>query len=391
MDQFEFYAPTKVYFGKKQETKVGEILEKSDYKKILVHYGGTSARKSGLLDSVCESLEQHGITYCTLGGVVSNPVLSKVREGIELCKKEDIDFILAVGGGSVLDSAKAIGYGVMNEGDVWEYYLGKREPKACLPVGVVLTIAATGSEMSNSSVITNEDGGYKRALNHELGICKFAILDPELTYTLPYYQSESGCTDILMHTMERYFNKVKTLELNDQFAESLMRVVITNAKILKDHPEDYDARAEVMWAASLSHNDITGSRTYGDWACHQLEHELGGMFQVAHGAGLAAIWASWARYVYKEKPERFARYARNVWNIAEEDEDQAALAGIEATENFFMEIDMPVNLHQLLSRDITDEEIKELSYKCSFEERRTIGKFKVLTLKDMEEIYKLAK
>lgn len=391
MDEFEFYAPTKVYFGKKQETKVGEILEKSCYKKILVHYGGHSAKKSGLLDIVCNSLKEHNVDYVTLGGVVSNPVLSKVREGISICKEENIDFILAVGGGSVLDSAKAIGYGVMNEGDVWDYYLGKKEPKACLPVGVVLTIAATGSEMSNSSVITNEEGGYKRALNHELGICKFAILNPELTYTLPYYQTESGCTDILMHTMERYFNKVKTLELNDQFAESLMRVVIMNAKILKDHPDDYDARAEVMWAASLSHNDITGSRTYGDWACHQLEHELGGMFQVAHGAGLAAIWASWARYVYQEKPERFARYARNVWNIHEADDIKAALAGIDATEKFFKEIDMPINLNELLNRDITDKEIKELSYKCSFEEKRTIGKFKVLTIEDMEKIYMMAR
>lgn len=391
MDRFEFYAPTKVYFGKKQETKVGEILEKSCYKKVLVHYGGNSAKKSGLLDIVCNSLKEHNVDYVTLGGVVSNPVLSKVREGISICKEENIDFILAVGGGSVLDSAKAIGYGVMNEGDVWDYYLGKKEPKACLPVGVVLTIAATGSEMSNSSVITNEEGGYKRALNHELVICKFAILNPELTYTLPNYQTESGCTDILMHTMERYFNKVKTLELNDQFAESLMRVVIMNAKILKDHPNDYDARAEVMWAASLSHNDITGSRTYGDWACHQLEHELGGMFQVAHGAGLAAIWASWARYVYQEKPERFARYARNVWDIREADDIKAALAGIDATEKFFKEIDMPINLHELLNRDITDKEIKELSYKCSFEENRTIGKFKVLTIEDMEKIYMMAK
>ena len=311
MLNFEYYTPTKVVFGKDTEKQAGELVKAFGGTKVLVHFGGQSAKKSGLLDRICNSLEEAGLSYVTLGGVVPNPHLSKVYEGIELCKKEGVDFILAVGGGSVIDSGKAIGYGVANEGDVWDFYAKKRTAKACLPIGAVLTIAAAGSEMSNSSVITNEDGWLKRGYNDDVCRCKFAVMNPELTYTLPAYQTASGCVDILMHTMERYFTKAENTMLTDSVAEGLMRTVIYNAKVLAEDPENYDARAQVMWAGSLSHNGLTGCGTEGDWASHQLEHELGGMFDVAHGAGLAAVWGSWARYVYKEKPARFAQFAAN--------------------------------------------------------------------------------
>ena len=328
----------------------------------------------------------------TLGGVVPNPHLSKVYEGIELCKKEGVDFILAVGGGSVIDSGKAIGYGVANEGDVWDFYAKKRTAKACLPIGAVLTIAAAGSEMSNSSVITNEDGWLKRGYNDDVSRCKFAVMNPELTYTLPAYQTASGCVDILMHTMERYFTKAENTMLTDSVAEGLMRTVIYNAKVLAEDPENYDARAQVMWAGSLSHNGLTGCGTEGDWASHQLEHELGGMFDVAHGAGLAAVWGSWARYVYKEKPARFAQFAANVFNIPwnSSNLEQMALDGIQAMEAFYRSIHMPTSLAEL-GVNPTEEQIQELAKKCSFMGKRTVGTFKVLQIPDMEAIYRMAR
>lgn len=390
MEHFEFYAPTKVYFGKGQEERVGEILKEGNYKKVLVHYGGNSAKASGLLDRVYASMDKEGIAYVSLGGVVANPQLSKVREGIALAKEEKVDFILAVGGGSVIDSAKAIGYGVCNEGDVWDYYAQKKKVTGCLPNGAILTIAAAGSEMSNSSVITNEDGWLKRGLSSDYSRCRFAIMNPELTYTLPPYQSASGCTDIILHTMERYFVKDGTMELNDGFAEALMRTVMKNAKIIMKDPNNYEARAEIMWAGSLSHNDITGCRVFGDWSCHQLEHELSGMYGVAHGAGLAAIWGSWARYVYKECPSRFAQFSRNVLGLQGSDDVKLALQGIEAMEQFYRDIHMPVSISEL-GVELSDEAIDQLAYKCSFEETRTIGKFKVLNLEDMKKIYHMAK
>ncbi len=316
MENFQYFTPTKVLFGKGTEEKTGELIKEQNCKKVLVHYGSNSAKKSGLLDRIFDSLKQEGIDYVSLGGAVPNPRLSKVYEGIELCRQEGVDFILAVGGGSAIDSAKAIGYGAANEGDVWDLFEGKREPAGCLPIGVVLTIAAAGSEMSNSCVITKEEGWLKRACNTDYGRCRFAIMNPELTYTLPQYQTQSGCADILMHTMERYFSGENTMELTDSISEALMRTVIKNALILTGEPANYEARAEIMWAGSLSHNGLTGcGTTGGDWSSHQLEHELGGMFDVTHGAGLAAVWGSWARYVYKTSPSRFARFAVKVMGV----------------------------------------------------------------------------
>ena len=393
MDKFNYHAPTKIVFGKNTENKVGQLVKNSGCKKVLVHYGGSSAKKSGLLDRVFASLTEAGIAYTELGGVVPNPRLSKVYEGIKLCREENIDFILAVGGGSVIDSAKAIGYGVVNEGDVWDLYTGAKMPiNGCLPIGAIVTIPAAGSEMSNVSVITNEEGWLKRSLGSEAGYCQFAIMNPELTYTLPSYQTASGATDILLHTMERYFAKCKTLEISDALGESLMRSVMYNVKVLLKEPENYEARATIMWASSLSHNGVTGDRNYGDWACHQLEHELGGIFDIAHGAGLAAVWGSWARYVYQENPARFAQFAVNVLNVPNhfDDPERTALDGIAAMEDFFRSIDMPTAIKDM-GIDLTEEQIKELAYKCSFMGKRTIGAFKKLDIPDIEEIYRMAK
>lgn len=394
MRSFEYFAPTKVIFGKDSHLQIGDILKKENCHKVLIHYGGKSAVASGLIDEVSGCLTDAGIDFVTLGGVVPNPRLSKVREGIELCKKENVDFILAVGGGSVIDSAKAIGYGVANPWtDVWNFYLKTEVPTACLPIGVIPTIAASGSEMSNSSVITNEDGWLKRgAAKCDLCRPKFALMNPKLTYSLPQYQTESGCVDILMHTMERYFVNIETMESTDSISESLMQTVIYNARILMREPDNYTARAEIMWAGSLSHNGLTGCGTGGgDWACHQLEHELGGLYDVTHGAGLAAIWGSWARYVYDVNPERFAQFATNVFDIpCGLDFEKTALAGIEAMEDFFRSIKMPVSLHEL-GLDLDDQQIHELAFKCSYEDTRTIGVFKQLNMKDMEKIYTLAR
>lgn len=394
MTNFEYHTPTRIIFGKDTHLQTGSLLKEQGASKILIHYGGNSAIRSGLLDEVKQNLDEAGLSYVTLGGVVPNPRLSKVREGIELCKKENIDFILAVGGGSVIDSAKAIGYGVANPWtDVWSFYLKKETPKACLPIGAILTIAASGSEMSNSSVITNEEGWLKRG-SAKTDFCRprFAILNPRLTCTLPRYQTESGCVDILLHTMERYFVNIKTMELTDSISEALMQTVICNARILMTEPDNYNARAEVMWAGSLSHNGLTGCGAGGgDWACHQLEHELGGKYDVAHGAGLAAVWGSWARYVYESNPERFARFAANVFDIpCGSDLTKTALAGIEAMEEFFRSIEMPTSLHEL-GLDLTDEDIHELAFKCSFENTRTIGAIRQLNMKDMENIYRMAR
>lgn len=390
MLNFNYYAPTKIVFGKNAESRTGELVAAQNCKKVLIHYGSASAKRSGLIDRICASLDEKKIAYVTLGGVVPNPRLSKVYEGIELCRKEGVDFILAVGGGSVIDSSKAIAYGLAYEGNVWDLYLKKEPPKACYPVGAVLTIAAAGSEMSDSSVITNEDGWLKRGLNSDYCRCKFAVMNPELTYTLPEYQTMCGCTDIMMHTMERYFTLEDNTQLTDSLAEGLLRTVMDCARTLLADPQNYNARAQVMWASSLSHNGLTGCGTLGDWACHQIEHELGGMFDVAHGAGLAAVWGSWARYVYREKPSRFAQFAVRVMGVEpQEDDEKTALLGIAAMEDFYRSIHMPTNIRGL-GYELTEEQVRELAYKCTYMETRTVGNFKKLGKKELEEIYRSA-
>lgn len=391
MFNFTYYAPTEVLFGKGTEDKTGAMVRKYGGNKVLIHYGGGSVVRSGLLDRIKASLEAEGIAWVELGGVVPNPHLSKVYEGIDLCRKERVDFLLAVGGGSVIDSTKAIGYGLANEGDVWDFYEHTRTAKACMPLGTVLTIAAAGSEMSNSCVITKEENGEKRAYDDDLSRPKFSIMDPQLTVTLPDYQTACGCVDILMHTEERYFTNGGNMELTDSIAEALMRTVIKNARILKDDPSNYDARAEVMWASSLSHNGLTGcGNDGGDFASHMLEHEMGGMFDVAHGAGLAAVWGSWARYVYRECLPKFRRFALNVMGVEEAGTDEEiALRGIEAMEDFYHSIDMPVNMTELGIHP-TEEQILQMAHGCRLATGGQIGSAKVLQEEDMIKIYRMA-
>lgn len=391
MSNFSYYTPTHVYFGRGTQNQVGELVRAQGCKKVLIHYGGQSARRSGLLAQVEASLDAAGVAHVQLGGVVPNPHLSLVYEGIELCRREGVDFILAVGGGSVIDSAKAIGYGMCMDGDVWELYNHTRRATGCLPIGVILTIAASGSEMSDSSVITKEEGGIKRGYNDDICRPKFAIMNPELTMTLPDYQTACGCTDILMHTMERYFVQGDAMEITDSIAEALMRTVIKQAKILCDDPKNYDARAEVMWAGSLSHNGLTGCGHDGsDFASHRLEHEMGGMFDVAHGAGLAAVWGSWARYVYQNCMPRFVRFARNVMGVeADLSDDAAALRGIELMEDFFRSIHMPTCFSELGIQP-TQEQLEEMAHKCRIAVGGLLGSAKKLDEGDMLAIYKMA-
>ena len=352
-----------------------------------------SAVRSGLLDKVCSLLSEEGVEFVKLGGVVPNPRLSLAQEGIELCRKENVDFILAVGGGSVIDSAKCIAYGVGFNGNVWDIYLGKAVPTTMLPLAAVLTIPAAGSEMSESSVITNADGDVKLGYSNALSRPKFAIMNPRRTFTLPPYQTAAGVTDMIMHTMERYFSKDDDMDLTTDLAEALMRRMKTAVFDVLRNPEDYRQRAQIMWGGSLAHNGLTGCGVSDDWATHQLEHELSGMFDVTHGAGLAAIWPSWARYVMHENLSRFVRFAVNVMDVPNDfaDPEGTALKGIEAMERFYHAIGMPINIRELIGRDITDKEIKEMTRKCSRNYTSTCGCLKVLKADDMEAIYKMAR
>ncbi len=386
---FSYYTPTKVVFGKDTENQTAELIREFGGKKVLIHYGGGSVIRSGLLKRVTDNLDAAGIPYVTLGGAVPNPRLSLVYEGIALCKKENVDFLLAVGGGSAIDSAKAIGYGVVNEGDVWDFYDYKREAAGCLPLGVIITLAATGSEMSDSSVITKEEGWVKRGYSSDYCRPRFAVMNPELTMTLPDYQTACGCTDIMMHTMERYFTNGGNMEITDSMAEALLRTVMTNAEILVRDPKNYDARAEIMWAGSLSHNGLTGcGNDGGDWMTHKLEHELGGLYDVAHGAGLAALWGSWARYVCQSCLPRFKRFAIQVMGVDHAGTDEeVALRGIEAMEAFFRRIGMPTNLREL-GVSASEEDLAVMAHKCAVGVDGAKGSAKLLREEDMLAIFR---
>ena len=393
MKDFHFYAPTEIVFGEQSEKQVAQLVKKYGGTKVLVHYGGQSAVRSGLLDKVCALLREGGVDFVTLGGVVPNPRLSLAKQGIELCRKEGVDFLLAVGGGSVIDSAKCIAYGVPMDGDVWNVYLGKATPTEMLPVACVLTIPAAGSEMSESSVITNEDGDVKLGYSNNLSRPKFAIMNPRRTMTLPPYQTAAGVTDMMMHTMERYFTKDDDMDFTTDVAEAMLRSIKNAVFAVLKNPEDYRYRAQIMWGGSLMHNGLTGCGVDEDWATHQLEHELSGMFDVTHGAGLAAIWPSWARYVMHENVSRFVRFAVNVMDVPNDftDPEGTALKGIEAMERFYHAIGMPINIKELIGKDITDAEIKDMTRKCSRDYQRTCGGLKVLNAEDMEAIYRMAR
>ena len=394
MKDFNYYAPTEVVFGEGSEEQVAALVKKYGGTKVLVHYGGKSAERSGLLDKICGLLREGGVAYVKLGGVVPNPRLSLAKKGIELCRQEGVDFILAVGGGSVIDSSKCIAYGVCMEDDVWDLYLGKVEaPKTMLPVACVLTIPAAGSEMSEASVITNENGDVKLGYSNNMSRPRFAIMNPRRTMTLPPYQTAAGVTDMMMHTMERYFTKDDDMDLTTDIAEAMLRSMKNAVFAVLKNPEDYRYRAQIMWGGSLMHNGLTGCGVQDDWATHQLEHELSGMFDVTHGAGLAAIWPSWARYVMHENLRRFVRFAVNVMDVPDDFTDPIGTAekGIEAMERFYHAIGMPINIKELIGRDITDEEIKEMTRKCSRDYTVTCGQLKVLKAEDMEAIYQMAR
>ena len=393
MKDFNFYAPTRVVFGRNAEKQIGQLVKANGGHKVLIHYGGGSAERSGLLGVVRQQLQDAGISFVELGGVVPNPLLSLVYQGIELCRREQVDFLLAVGGGSVIDSAKAIGYGVPYDGDVWDFWAGKAVPAQCLPIGTVLTIPAAGSEMSSSCVVTKDDGLIKRGINSDLCRCRFAVMNPERTYTLPPYQTAAGATDIMMHTMERYFTTVDDMTLTDAISEALLRTVKDAALVVMEHPEDYRHRAQIMWAGSLAHNDLTECGTEKDFATHRLEHELSALFGVTHGAGLAALWPSWARYVMKKHVSRFVQFAVNVMGVENDfsHPEETAEKGIRAMEDWYRKIGMPTSIRELIGREVTDEEISVMVDKCSRGGTITLGAIEVLDSAAMRRIYEMAR
>ncbi|MDN5317553.1 MAG: alcohol dehydrogenase [Thermoanaerobacterium sp.] len=389
MENFDFVCPTKIIFGKETEIRVGEEVKKYS-NKIMLIYGGGSIKRTGLYDKVINSLRENHIEYIELSGVKPNPRLSLVNEGIKICRENNIDFILAVGGGSVIDTAKAIAVGVLYDGDVWDIFLGKAEIKRALPVGVILTLAATGSEASDSAVITNEDGWYKKGIHSDLIRPQFAIMNPELLYTLPAYQTAAGAADIMAHIMERYFTNVKNVDLTDRLCEATLKTVINNVPKLIEDPTDYDARAEVMWAGTIAHNGLLDTGRIGDWASHRIEHELSAIYDIAHGAGLAIIFPAWMKYVYKHDLDRFVQFAVKVWDVdlTYTDREAIALEGIKRLENFFRSIGLPVTLKDA---NIPYDKFAEMANKCTSNGTATVGQFVKLGKEDIINIYNIAR
>jgi len=387
MKEFQYFTPTKVYFGEGSHLKLKEALNGHHFKRALLHYGSDRVKEEGLLAEVSKQLEEVGISCFYLGGVVPNPHLSKVREGIALAQEKDIDLIVAVGAGSALDSAKGIAVGALSEYDIWSHYERINPVEKALPIISIMTFASTGSEMSKSSVITNEDTQVKRSISSDYVRPLYAFLNPELTLTVPEYQSMAGCSDIFMHTMERYFDKEGNLGITESLAESLMRDIIATTRKLKKDLRNYDLRAEVMWMSALSHNGLLGNA--GDWACHRLEHELSGIYDVTHGAGLCALWGSWAKYVYQEDRQRFLKFANRVCGI-EGNDDETIFKAIEYMEDFFKEIGMPINLQEL-GLALNDADITNLAKHCISTNKDGIGSIKKLYEEDMFAIYMKAR
>ncbi|HEY5586984.1 MAG TPA: iron-containing alcohol dehydrogenase [Ruminiclostridium sp.] len=389
MNNFEFCNPAKIIFGKGTENQVGKLVKKCGGSKILLHYGGSSIKKNGLYDSVVKSLKDSGLFFLELGGVQPNPRLSLVRKGIELCKENDIDFILAVGGGSVIDSAKGIAAAMKNEKDIWDYYMfHPDEVIDALPIGVVLTIPAAGSETSDGSVITNEDGNYKRHIGSNCLIPKFAILNPEVTFTLPEYQTACGASDILAHLMERYFTQVSNVDLTDRLIEASIRSILFNAPLALKDPQNYDIRAEIMWAGTLAHNNLLDTGRVGDWASHEIEHELSGIYDIAHGAGLSIVFPAWMKYVYRENIDKFVQFAIRVFDVdySFDNKERIVIEMINRLEKWYKEMGLPTRLSDA---GINDDKLVEMSKKA-LEGRLSLGNFKKLQSADVHEILKLA-
>ncbi len=387
MENFIFLNPTKIVFGRGVEKDTGRETAAFS-RRVLLHYGGGSVKNSGLYDRVCQSLKDAGVAWVDLPGVVPNPRLSLVRKGIEICRKEKLDFILAVGGGSVIDSAKAIGIGVPYGGDVWDFYLRKLKPPSMIPVGTVLTIPAAGSEASNGSVITKEEGGYKRDADTECMRPRFAIMNPELTFTLPPYQTACGASDIMAHIMERYFTRAPAVDFTDRLCEATLRTIIRSAPIALEHPADYDARAQIMWAGTIAHNDLLGTGRVSDWATHQIEHELSGIYDVAHGAGLAVLFPAWMRHVMSADVRRFAQFASRVWDVEYDfaDPERTAREGIARLTAFFRRIGLPTTLKEL---GVTDDRFAEMAKKAV--DRGELGNFLRLDAAGVQKIFALAR
>ncbi|QNM05639.1 iron-containing alcohol dehydrogenase [Qiania dongpingensis] len=388
MDNFTFYSPTYFVFGKGKENETGHYVRRFGGSKVLIHYGGGSVVRSGLLDRVKASLDKEGISYIELGGVKPNPRSGLVYQGIELCKKEGVDFVLAVGGGSTIDSSKAIAMGAVYDGDFWDFYAGRAAAERALPVASVLTIAAAGSEGSDGSVITNEDGMYKRPYGSEVIRPVFAVMNPELTMTLPPYQTASGCTDIMAHVFERYFTNTRNVEITDRFCEAVLKTIIKELPKVLEDPNDYEARANIMWAGTMAHNDICGVGREQDWASHNLEHELSALYDCAHGAGLAVMFPAWMTYVMPHDVNRFAQFAVRVWGCEMDFEhpEETAKEGIARTKAFFHSIGMPTSFAELGAKE---EDIPKLLDTLQID-GRTEGFFVKLGRKECEEVYRLA-
>ncbi len=388
MDDFVFQNTTKIIFGRGAESKVG--LEAKAYSsRALVVYGGGSVKRTGLFDRVAASLKSAGLSFVELGGVAPNPRLSLVREGLALCRKEKLGLVLALGGGSAIDTAKAIAMGAPYAGDVWDFFAGKAEPREALPVGTVLTIPAAGSEASTASVITNEDGMLKRGFNHELLYPKFSILNPELAFSLPRAQAANGVADIMSHLFERYFTNSRPVELTDRLIEAVLRTVISAAPRVMRKNDDYDAWAEIMWSGTVAHNNLLNTGRVGDWGTHDLEHELSAAYDIAHGAGLAAMFPAWMKYAYRHDPARFAQVANRVWGVDDAfmDLERAALAGIERLEAFWQSLGLATRLSGL---GIGSDRIAEMADKCSSNGTRQVGNFIKVGKREAAEIYALA-
>lgn len=386
MENFIFHNATKILFGKDTEHKVGQEI-KAYGKKILFIYGSGSIKKTGLYDNITKSLKEERVSFVELAGVKPNPRLGLVEEGINICIKENIGAILAVGGGSVIDTAKAIGIGAKYQGNVWDFFEGKAQIKSTIPVGVILTIPAAGSETSKTTVITNEVGGYKRSVSDNFIRPKFAILNPELTYSISNKQTAAGSVDIISHVFERYFTNVNNVDLTDKLCEAVLKTLIKNIPVVLNEPENYAARAEIMWAGTLAHNDLLDTGRIGDWGSHMIAHEISGLYDMTHGATLSIVFPAWMKYVYKNNIMRFVQFAQRVWNVEPDyyDLDTTALKGIEKTKEFFKDTGLPISLTEA---NVPFDRIDELAIKCT--EGGPVGNFARLRKEDVMGILKLA-
>lgn len=389
MLNFTFSHPTQLVFGTDTVSRVGE-LSKTLGNKILLHYGQSSIKKSGLYDIVMASLKEAGLEVVELGGVVANPVFSLVLEGIKLCKEEQIEGILAVGGGSVMDSAKAIAAGVYVEDDYWNYFMNRGDVPNALPIGVVSTLPATGSETSPSSVITNEAVEHKRSINSKKILPKFSIVDPKLHVTLPAYQTACGISDIMSHLIERYFTHTTHVDYTDRLLEASFHTLLVNGPLLMKDPSNLDARSEVAFVSLVAHNGLLGGGREEDWASHRIEHELSNYYNIAHGAGLAIIMPAWMRYVYKENPARFEQFARRVFKIdyAFDQQEQTIVAGIDAYEKFLSDLYLPTSLTEA---GILEDNFEQMTDNALVNRGETVGNFKKLNKQDIINIYRLSK